>query len=146
MWQELLSPPRHSLFSHFFLILWITSCTIRTFQWWEEQCRKYCQHSWFQANWTESLHDFPINDPGCYEDVYVSRFFSPTDSLWNSLPAECFLWTYNLNDFKSRVNKHPASLAYIDVLKKIKGNVKKVGHTSEFIFGTYWWTGKTTIY
>ena len=31
------------------------------------------------------------------------------------------------------------------IIDKIK-HVKKVGHTSEFLFDIYWWTWKTVIY
>ena len=36
----------------------------------------------------------------------VSSLFSRTSSLWNSLPIECFALIYNLNGFKSRINRH----------------------------------------
>ena len=34
-------------------------------------------------------------------DVYVNSFFPRTTRLWNSLPIECFLLTYDLSSFKS---------------------------------------------
>ena len=34
---------------------------------------------------------------------------------------------------------------YLSGTKKNNKHVKKVGHTSEFLFGIYWWTWKTTI-
>ena len=40
------------------------------------------------------------------KDVYVNSFFPCTAILWNSLPIECFPLTYDLNVFKSRINKH----------------------------------------
>ena len=52
------------------------------------------------------LHDFSITIPRCYKDVYVNSFFPPTTRLWNSLPIECFPLTYDLNGFKSRINRH----------------------------------------
>ena len=36
----------------------------------------------------------------------VNSFFHLTARQWNSLPAECFSLTSDLNDFKSRVNRH----------------------------------------
>ena len=36
----------------------------------------------------------------------VNCFFHRTDRQWNSLPAECLLLTFHLNDFKPRVNRH----------------------------------------
>ena len=41
----------------------------------------------------------------CCKDVYVNSFFPHTARLWNSLPIECSLLTYDLNCFKSRVNR-----------------------------------------
>ena len=52
------------------------------------------------------LHDFSATIPRRYQDVYVKSFFPRTARLLNSLPIECFLLTYNLNDFESRINKH----------------------------------------
>ena len=37
---------------------------------------------------------------------YVNSFFPRTARLWNSLPIECFPWTYDLSGFKSRVNRY----------------------------------------
>ena len=51
----------------------------------------------------DRLHDFSVK---CYKDVYVNRFFPRTARLWSSLPIESFPLTYNLNDFKSRINRH----------------------------------------
>ena len=34
-----------------------------------------------------------------------SSFFPRTTRLWNSLPIECFPLTYNLNGFKSSINR-----------------------------------------
>ena len=45
-------------------------------------------------------------DCRCYKDVYVNSFFLCTARIWNSLPIEFFSLTYNLNSFKSRINKH----------------------------------------
>ena len=33
-------------------------------------------------------------------------FFPRTARRWNSLPTECFPLTYDLNGFKSRINRH----------------------------------------
>ena len=39
--------------------------------------------------------------------ISMSAVFLPcTAGLWNSLPIECFLLTYYLNSFKSRINRH----------------------------------------
>ena len=52
------------------------------------------------------LHDFSVTILRCYRDVYVNSFFPRTARLWDSLPIERFPLTYNLNVFKSRINRH----------------------------------------
>ena len=52
------------------------------------------------------LHDFSVTIPACYKDVYINSFFPHTARLWSSLPIECFPLTYDLNGFKSRINRH----------------------------------------
>ena len=56
--------------------------------------------------YSDRLHDFSVTIPRCYKDVYVNSFFPRTAKLWNSLPIECFPLTYDLNGFKSRINRH----------------------------------------
>ena len=58
------------------------------------------------TRYSKRLQDFSVTIPRCYEGVYVSSIFSRTARLWNFLPAECFLLTYDLNGFKSGVNRH----------------------------------------
>ena len=58
------------------------------------------------TRYSDRLHDFSVTIPRCYKDVYVNSFFSRTARLWNSLPIECFLFTYDLNGFMSRINRH----------------------------------------
>ena len=36
----------------------------------------------------------------------VSFFAQLTARLWNSVPIKCFPLTYNVNGFKSRINRH----------------------------------------
>ena len=36
----------------------------------------------------------------------MSSFFACTGRLWNSQPIECFPLTYDLSDFKSKINRH----------------------------------------
>ena len=56
---------------------------------------------------SKRLHDFSVTFPSkCYKDFYVNSFFPRTARLWNSLPAECFPLTYDINGFKSRANRH----------------------------------------
>ena len=54
--------------------------------------------------YSDRLHDFSVTIPRCYKDVYVNVSFL-TQTLYNSLPIECFPLTYDLNGFKSRINK-----------------------------------------
>ena len=67
---------------------------------------------WFPYSWGRSarysdrLHNFSVTIPRCYKDVYVNNLFPYTARLWNSLPVECFSLTYDLNEFKSRINMH----------------------------------------
>ena len=58
------------------------------------------------TRYSDRLHDFSVTIPRCYKDVYVNSFFPRTAKLWNSLPIECFPLTYDLNGFKSRINRH----------------------------------------
>ena len=56
--------------------------------------------------YSDRLHDFSVTIPRCYKDFYVHSFFPRTARLWNYLPIEWFPLTYNLNSFKSRINRH----------------------------------------
>ena len=47
-----------------------------------------------------------FNISGFYKDVFVNSFFPCTAKLRNSLPAECFSLTYDLNGFNCRVDNH----------------------------------------
>ena len=60
------------------------------------------------TRYSDRLHDFSVNIPRCYKDVYVNSFFPRTtvSFLWNSLPIECFPLTYDLSGFKSRINRY----------------------------------------
>ena len=55
--------------------------------------------------------------PRCYKDAYVNSFFPRialkfTNRLWKSLPIECYPLTYDLNGFKSRINRHHFTVGY----------------------------------
>ena len=63
------------------------------------------------TRFSNRLHDFSVTIPRCYKAVYVNSFFLCTARHWNSLPLECFPLTYNLNDFKSRINRHLLTVA-----------------------------------
>ena len=56
--------------------------------------------------YSDILCNFSVSIPRCYKDVYVNSFFPGTAKLWNSLPIECFPLTYDLNGFKSRINRY----------------------------------------
>ena len=57
------------------------------------------------TRWSDRLH-FSVAILRCYKDVYVNSFLPPTARLWNFLPIECFPLTCDLNDLKSRINRH----------------------------------------
>lgn len=63
------------------------------------------------TRYSHALHDFVVDMPRFKKDFYRNSFFPRTASLWNSLPAECFPLTYNLNQFKANVNRHLLLLA-----------------------------------
>ena len=52
------------------------------------------------------LYDFSVTILSVYKDMYVKSFFPCTGRLWNSIPLDCFPLTYDLNGFKSKVNRH----------------------------------------
>ena len=56
--------------------------------------------------YSDRLHIFSVTIPRCYKDVYVNSFFPRTARLWNYLPIECFPLTFDLNGFRSRINRH----------------------------------------
>ena len=61
---------------------------------------------------SDTPHDFSVIIPRCYKDVYVNSFSPRTGRLWNSLPIECFPMTYDLNGFKSRINRYLLTLGF----------------------------------
>ena len=58
------------------------------------------------THYSDRLHEYSVTIPRCYKDLYVNSFFPRTARLWNSLPIECFPLNYDLNSFKSRINRH----------------------------------------
>ena len=63
--------------------------------------------SWERSTrYSDRLHDFSVTISRYYKDVYVNSFLICTARLWNSLPIECFPLIYDLNGFKSRINRH----------------------------------------
>ena len=61
--------------------------------------------------YSDRLHDFSVTIPRCCKYVYVNSFFSCTARLRYYLPRECFPLTYNLNGFKSRINRHLSTVS-----------------------------------
>ena len=62
------------------------------------------------TQYSDGLHDFCVTIPRRYQDAYVSSFFPWMARVWNYLTKECFPMTYDLNGFKSRINRH---LSYV---------------------------------
>ena len=57
------------------------------------------------TRYSDRMHDFSVTFPRCDKGVYVNSFFPHTDRPWDSLPVECFPFTYDLGCFKSRINR-----------------------------------------
>ena len=51
-------------------------------------------------------YGFSVPISRCFKDLYVNSHFPHTARLWNSLPIECFLLTYDLVGFMPRINRH----------------------------------------
>ena len=64
------------------------------------------------THYSYRLHDFSVTIPRCYKDVYGHIFSPRTARLWNSLPIECFPLTYDLCDFKSKINRHLLTVGF----------------------------------
>ena len=58
------------------------------------------------THYSDRVHYFYVTIPRCYKDVYFNSFFPRTARLWNSLPIECFPFTYDLSGCSSRINRH----------------------------------------
>ena len=58
------------------------------------------------VRYSDRLLEFSVTILRCYKNVYVNSFFPRTARPWNSLSKECFPLVYDLNGFKSRINKH----------------------------------------
>ena len=57
------------------------------------------------TRYSDRLNDFSVTIIRWYNDVYFNSFFPRTARLWNYLSKECFLLTYDLSGFKSRINR-----------------------------------------
>ena len=58
------------------------------------------------TRYSDRLHDFLSPFPDVTRMSLSTVFLYRTARLWNSLPIESFPLTYNLNGFKSRINRH----------------------------------------
>ena len=58
------------------------------------------------TRYSNRLHDFSVTFCTCCKDVYVNSFFPHTARHGNSLPAEHFPFTYDLNGSTCRVNEY----------------------------------------
>ena len=68
-----------------------------------ENAKKRLQKFW--AN----IHSVSSNFPTTFSKYFlfiIHSFFSGTARLWNSLPIECFHVNFDLNGFKSRINRY----------------------------------------
>ena len=65
---------------------------------------------WRSPRYSDRLHDFSVSIPRCYKDVYVNSFFPRTARSRNSLPTKHLTLIYDLNDFKSRIDRYLLSL------------------------------------
>ena len=61
---------------------------------------------------SDKLHNFSVTIPIYYKEIYVSHFFPDTTTLWNSLPIECFLLTYDLTPFSPRFFSNKFSVCF----------------------------------
>ena len=63
--------------------------------------------SWGNSTcYSDRLHRLFATIPRCYKDLYVNSFFPSKARFWNFLPIKFFPLTYDLNGFKSRINRH----------------------------------------
>ena len=70
-------------------------------------------YSWRRStHYFNRLHDFSVTVTRCYKVVYVNSFFPCTARIWDSLPIEWFPLTYDLNCFKSRINRHLSNVSF----------------------------------
>ena len=61
---------------------------------------------WRSTGFSDCFHDISVTISRCYKDIYANSVSPGTAKIWNSLRIECFPLTYNLNGFKSRINRH----------------------------------------
>ena len=60
------------------------------------------------------MHDFSVTIHRCYTDICGDSFLPCTAEHWNPLPIEYFSLTYDLNGFKSRINRLLLSAGFFE--------------------------------
>ena len=58
------------------------------------------------TRYSDKLYEFSVTILRCCKDDYVNSFFCRIARLQNSLLIGCLPLNYNLNGFKSRINRH----------------------------------------
>ena len=64
--------------------------------------------------YSDSLHHFSVTIPRTFKDTFINSVFPCTVKLWNSLPIECFLLTYDLSGFQSRINRNLLTMFFLN--------------------------------
>ena len=71
-------------------------------------------YSWGRSTcYSDRWHGSSATIPKCYKDLYVNSFFPRKARPSNFLPIECSPLTYDLNEFKFRINRHLSIFATI---------------------------------
>ena len=55
---------------------------------------------------SSNAHPYTVQIPKSTKSLYASSFFPRTSNLWNLLPADIFPDSYDMDKFKSSVNRH----------------------------------------
>ena len=58
------------------------------------------------TRYSTKAHSMTVQVPTSYKHFYTSSFFPRTSRQWNSLPSSCFPACYDLQKFKTNVNRH----------------------------------------
>ena len=58
------------------------------------------------TRYSTKAHSMTVQVPSCNKTFYTTSFFPRTSRLWNSLPSSCFPTGYDLQRFKSNINRH----------------------------------------
>ena len=58
------------------------------------------------TRYSTKAHSMTVQVPSCNKHFYTTSFFPRTSRLWNSLPSSCFPTGYDLQRFKSNINRH----------------------------------------